>query len=97
MLLPVPVNKDLFNTDAVFATDASWSVCLCVSVGHNRELQKRMNRSRCLLPCGFLGPKERLHGGPYPPTGRGTFEEVDILKVTHEGGQQAAMQPARHR
>jgi len=49
------------------------------------------------LPCGFLGPKERLHGGPYPPTGRGTFEEVDILKVTHEGGQQAAMQPARHR
>lgn len=50
-------------------------VCACVCIGHDRELcKKRLNRWRCRLDCGVLGPTEPCvrwgSRSPYPSTGR---------------------------
>jgi len=37
----------------------AWSVCVCLSVGHDREhCKKWLNRLRCLLGWGVGGPRE---------------------------------------
>jgi len=53
------------------ATYAAWSAgpCVCLSVGQNRPVLKRLNRSRCPLECGLttqVGPRNRVSGGTIP-------------------------------
>jgi len=53
------------------ATYAAWSAgpCVCLSVGHNSPVLKRLNRSRCPLECGLttqVGPRNRVSGGTIP-------------------------------
>jgi len=43
------------------------SLCVCLSVGHDRKpFKKRMNRSSCRFGCGLGGPRNLvLSGGSY--------------------------------
>ena len=56
------------------ATDVAWSVCVCASVGHNREPYKTAEPIE--MPFGlwtWLSPKTHVLSGARMPHGKGQF------------------------
>jgi len=114
------VNKDILLYYIIFggghskpngmrpiATDGvAWSVCLCVSVSHEREPCKNGGNDRDAVwdvDAWAVSQRECILWAPDSHMGRGTFDwghtgtcpAVDILKMTHKK-QHAAIRPARH-